>query len=149
MIDDPDTVLGEHGSAAVAAGKKGHHIGDYIPPEELERFMAKCNDAMAQKAAKASAERAKIQADNVGHRLLSKMGWKEGTLFSPESRSTAICFTRMSCLGRSTLGPPNALGRDVVLPHGAWCPTCEAPDSGLTLSYPLTQSGSACALDWL
>jgi hypothetical protein len=64
------------------AGKKGHHMGDYIPPEELEKFLAKCNDAMAQKAAKATAERAKIQADNVGHRLLSKMGWKEGILVS-------------------------------------------------------------------
>ncbi|XP_073391457.1 SURP and G-patch domain-containing protein 1-like protein isoform X2 [Physcomitrium patens] len=57
------------------SGKKGHHMGDYIPPEELEKFLAKCNDA---KAAKATAGRAKIQADNVGHRLLSKMGWKEG-----------------------------------------------------------------------
>ncbi|CAK9860101.1 unnamed protein product [Sphagnum jensenii] len=60
------------------AGKKGHHMGDYIPPEELEKFMSKCNDAKAVKAAKATADRAKIQADNVGHRLLSKMGWKEG-----------------------------------------------------------------------
>lgn len=55
-------------------------MGDYIPPEELEKFLAKCNDAKAAKAAKATADRAKIQADNVGHRLLSKMGWKEGTL---------------------------------------------------------------------
>uniref|UniRef100_A0A7I4E6L1 SURP and G-patch domain-containing protein 1-like protein n=1 Tax=Physcomitrium patens TaxID=3218 RepID=A0A7I4E6L1_PHYPA len=60
---------------SIIAGKKGHHMGDYIPPEELEKFLAKCNDA---KAAKATAGRAKIQADNVGHRLLSKMGWKEG-----------------------------------------------------------------------
>uniref|UniRef100_A0A0C9RQF4 TSA: Wollemia nobilis Ref_Wollemi_Transcript_2279_1969 transcribed RNA sequence n=1 Tax=Wollemia nobilis TaxID=56998 RepID=A0A0C9RQF4_9CONI len=58
--------------------KKGHHMGDYIPTEELERFLAACNDAAALKANKESAERAKIQADNVGHRLLSKMGWKEG-----------------------------------------------------------------------
>ncbi|KAF6142435.1 hypothetical protein GIB67_038054 [Kingdonia uniflora] len=58
--------------------KKGHHMGDYIPLEELEKFMATCNDAAAQKAAKESAERSKIQADNVGHKLLSKMGWKEG-----------------------------------------------------------------------
>lgn len=63
---------------APGAGKKGHHMGDYIPPEELEKFMSKCNDAKAVKAAKATADRAKIQADNVGHRLLSKMGWKEG-----------------------------------------------------------------------
>ncbi|KAF5201407.1 Surp and g-patch domain-containing protein 1-like protein [Thalictrum thalictroides] len=58
--------------------KKGHHMGDYIPPEELEKFLASCNDAAAQKAAKEAAERSKIQADNVGHKLLSKMGWKEG-----------------------------------------------------------------------
>jgi len=61
-------------------GKKGHHMGDFIPPEELEKFLASCNDAAAQKAAKEHVERSKIQADNVGHRLLSKMGWKEGAL---------------------------------------------------------------------
>ncbi|XP_040994213.1 SURP and G-patch domain-containing protein 1-like protein isoform X2 [Juglans microcarpa x Juglans regia] len=58
--------------------KKGHHMGDYIPPEELEKFLASCNDAAAQKSAREAAEKAKIQADNVGHKLLSKMGWKEG-----------------------------------------------------------------------
>ncbi|XP_017981976.1 PREDICTED: SURP and G-patch domain-containing protein 1-like protein isoform X1 [Theobroma cacao] len=58
--------------------KKGHHMGDYIPPEELEKFLAACNDAAAQKAARETAEKAKIQSDNVGHKLLSKMGWKEG-----------------------------------------------------------------------
>lgn len=63
---------------AQASGKRGHHMGDYIPPEELEGFLAKCNDAAAQKAAKEAADKAKIQADNVGHKLLSKMGWKEG-----------------------------------------------------------------------
>ncbi|XP_054793593.1 SURP and G-patch domain-containing protein 1-like protein isoform X2 [Prosopis cineraria] len=66
-----------------APAKKGHHMGDYIPPEELEKFLATCNDAAAQKAAKEAAEKAKIQADNVGHKLLSKMGWKEGALCIP------------------------------------------------------------------
>lgn len=65
-------------SLCVAPGKKGHHMGDFIPPEELEKFLATCNDAEAQKAAREAAERARIQADNVGHRLLSKMGWREG-----------------------------------------------------------------------
>uniref|UniRef100_A0A5B7BEZ8 Putative SURP and G-patch domain-containing protein 1-like protein isoform X1 n=1 Tax=Davidia involucrata TaxID=16924 RepID=A0A5B7BEZ8_DAVIN len=65
-------------SLQAAPVKKGHHMGDYIPPEELEKFLADCNDAAAQKAARETAERAKIQADNVGHKLLSKMGWKEG-----------------------------------------------------------------------
>lgn len=53
-------------------------MGDFIPQKELEKFMSSCNDASAQKTAKEAAEKAKIQADNIGHRLLSKMGWKEG-----------------------------------------------------------------------
>ncbi|KAL2461285.1 SURP and G-patch domain-containing protein 1-like protein [Abeliophyllum distichum] len=61
-----------------APTKKGHHMGDYIPLEELEKFLASCDDVAAQKAAKEAAEKIKIQADNVGHKLLSKMGWKEG-----------------------------------------------------------------------
>ncbi|KAK4769387.1 hypothetical protein SAY86_027537 [Trapa natans] len=65
-------------AAAAAASKKGHHMGDFIPPEELEKFLASCNDVAAQKSAREAAEKARIQADNVGHKLLSKMGWKEG-----------------------------------------------------------------------
>ncbi|KAK9724339.1 hypothetical protein RND81_05G065600 [Saponaria officinalis] len=57
-----------------ASRKWGHHIGDYIPLEEPGNYMAKCNDVAAQKAA----DKAKIQADNVGHKILSKMGWREG-----------------------------------------------------------------------
>ncbi|KAF8669358.1 hypothetical protein HU200_051699 [Digitaria exilis] len=56
--------------------KKGHHMGDFIPPEELEKFMARCNDAAAQKATKEAAEKAKIQADNIGHKLLRWVGGK-------------------------------------------------------------------------
>ncbi|KAJ1409748.1 G-patch domain [Sesbania bispinosa] len=52
------------------------HSKDEMPPPASPS--QPCNDAAAQKAAKEAAERAKIQADNVGHRLLSKMGWKEG-----------------------------------------------------------------------
>ncbi|XP_073157134.1 SURP and G-patch domain-containing protein 1-like protein [Henckelia pumila] len=58
--------------------EKGHHMGDFIPPEELDKFFASCNDASAQKALKEMADKAKIQADNVGHKLLSRMGWREG-----------------------------------------------------------------------
>lgn len=65
-------------SLQVGPVKKGHHMGDYIPPEELEKFLSTCNDAAARKAAKEAAKKAKIQADNIGHKLLSKMGWKEG-----------------------------------------------------------------------
>ncbi|XP_038707482.1 SURP and G-patch domain-containing protein 1-like protein isoform X2 [Tripterygium wilfordii] len=72
-----------------APGKKGHHMGDYIPQEELEKFMAACNDAAAQKAAKETLERSKIQADNVGHKLLSKMGWKEGEVLGGSRKGIA------------------------------------------------------------
>lgn len=58
-------------------------MGDYIPQDELVKFLATCNDAAARKAAKEAAEKAKIQADNIGHKLLSKMGWKEGALPHP------------------------------------------------------------------
>ncbi|GAB2210704.1 hypothetical protein Droror1_Dr00015986 [Drosera rotundifolia] len=61
-----------------APAKRGHHMGDYIPPEELEKFLETCNDASARKAAREAAEKMKIEADNVGHKLLSKMGWREG-----------------------------------------------------------------------
>ncbi|KAK3127971.1 hypothetical protein QOZ80_7AG0580820 [Eleusine coracana subsp. coracana] len=69
--------------------KKGHHMGDFIPQEELEKFMASCNDVAAQKAAKEAAEKAKIQADNIGHKLLSKMGWREGEGLGSEKRGRA------------------------------------------------------------
>ncbi|GLT60713.1 hypothetical protein SLA2020_334690 [Shorea laevis] len=58
--------------------KRGHHMGDYIPPEELEKFLSACNDAASQKAVQDFSDKTKIQSDNVGHKLLSKMGWKEG-----------------------------------------------------------------------
>ncbi|XP_010426812.1 PREDICTED: SURP and G-patch domain-containing protein 1-like protein [Camelina sativa] len=74
----PASLQGPSATPSTDPGKRGHHMGDYIPDEELDKFLAKCNDAAAQKATKEAAEKAKIQADNVGHKLLSKMGWKEG-----------------------------------------------------------------------
>ncbi|XP_064939854.1 SURP and G-patch domain-containing protein 1-like protein isoform X1 [Musa acuminata AAA Group] len=69
--------------------KKGHHMGDFIPPDELEKFLSSCNDVAAQKAAREAAEKAKIQADNIGHKLLSKMGWREGEGLGSDKRGRA------------------------------------------------------------
>lgn len=74
----PASLQGSSATPSSDSGKRGHHMGDYIPPEELDKFLAKCDDVAAVKATKEAAEKAKIQADNVGHKLLSKMGWKEG-----------------------------------------------------------------------
>eukprot|EP00879_Flechtneria_rotunda_P009876 GHRR01010328.1.p1 GENE.GHRR01010328.1~~GHRR01010328.1.p1 ORF type:complete len:422 (+),score=187.27 GHRR01010328.1:388-1653(+) len=56
-------------------GRRGHHMDDFIPKEELAKFMAQTgNKQLAQQVEAQSA----IGADNIGHKLLQKMGWKEG-----------------------------------------------------------------------
>ncbi|KAG6529099.1 SURP and G-patch domain-containing protein 1-like protein [Zingiber officinale] len=75
--------------ASLQAPKRGHHMGDFIPQEEMEKFMSSCNDAAVTKAAREASEKAKIQADNIGHKLLSKMGWKEGEGLGSDKRGRA------------------------------------------------------------
>ncbi|KAG2495641.1 hypothetical protein HYH03_006241 [Edaphochlamys debaryana] len=59
-------------------GSRGHHMGDYIPKEVLAEFMAKGGDKVAAAQAEQLANKNAIGSDNIGHKLLSKMGWKEG-----------------------------------------------------------------------
>ncbi|KAG2451265.1 hypothetical protein HYH02_003872 [Chlamydomonas schloesseri] len=59
-------------------GSRGHHMGDYIPKEVLAEFMAKTGDKIAKVQAEQLANKNAIGSDNIGHKLLSKMGWKEG-----------------------------------------------------------------------
>ncbi|CAL5221469.1 g3665 [Coccomyxa viridis] len=59
-------------------GKKGHHMQDFIPPEEMARLLAQSGSETAKAQAAALEEQQRIQADNVGHRMLQAMGWKEG-----------------------------------------------------------------------
>ncbi|KAI4323381.1 hypothetical protein L6164_022993 [Bauhinia variegata] len=101
-----------------ASGKKGHHMGDYIPQEELEKFMASCNDVAAQKAAKEAADKAKIQADNVGHKLLSKMGWKEGEGLGSSKKGISDPITagnvKMNNLGVGAQNPGEVTEEDDI-----------------------------------
>ena len=60
-------------------GTRGHHMQDFIPQDELAKVLAKSGDVAAQEHAKRIEEQSKIQPDNIGHKLLSKMGWKEGS----------------------------------------------------------------------
>ena len=60
-------------------GTRGHHMQDFIPADELVKVLAKSGDVAAQEHAKRIEEQSKIGSDNIGHRLLSKMGWKEGS----------------------------------------------------------------------
>jgi len=59
-------------------GSRGHHMSDYIPKEELARFLIKTGDEAAKKQAEVMVASTSIKADNVGYKLLQKMGWKEG-----------------------------------------------------------------------
>lgn len=59
-------------------GSRGHHMQDFIPKEELTKFLAKTGDVRAAAEAKALEQKNAISADNIGHKLLQKMGWREG-----------------------------------------------------------------------
>ncbi|CAF4059876.1 unnamed protein product [Rotaria sp. Silwood2] len=61
----------------MAHGK--HHIGDFIPACELEKFMKTYSALKEGQTLDVSDYRDfKIQAENIGYRLLEKFGWKEG-----------------------------------------------------------------------
>jgi len=60
-----------------AKGK--HHIGDFLPPEELSKFMDKYKAVKEGRQMDESAyQDFKIAQDNVGFKLLQKMGWSQG-----------------------------------------------------------------------
>lgn len=58
-----------------------HHIGDFLPPDELKKFMEKYQ---SQKNATlpdvSDYKEFKLKEDNIGYQMLQKLGWKgEGT----------------------------------------------------------------------
>lgn len=57
-------------------GGTGHHMGDWIPKEELDKFMAKSKGKEAVEEFEAKLNR--IDNSNLGHKMLAKMGWTEG-----------------------------------------------------------------------
>lgn len=60
-----------------AEGK--HHIGDFLPPEELKRFMEKSSAAKEGRQPNISDYKDfKLKEDNIGFKMLQKLGWSEG-----------------------------------------------------------------------
>ncbi|XP_047139702.1 SURP and G-patch domain-containing protein 1 isoform X1 [Hydra vulgaris] len=60
-----------------AKGK--HHLSDFLPPEELEKFLEKVKAVKEGREADFSDyAKYKIQEDNIGFKMLQKAGWKEG-----------------------------------------------------------------------
>ncbi|XP_049820564.1 uncharacterized protein LOC109599640 isoform X2 [Aethina tumida] len=61
-----------------AEGK--HHIGDFLPPDELKKFMEKSTAVKEGRQPNLSDYKEfKIKEDNIGFKMLQKLGWTEGT----------------------------------------------------------------------
>lgn len=57
-----------------------HHIGDFLPPDELQRFMEKWTALREDREPDMSDYREfKLKEDNMGFQMLKKMGWTEGS----------------------------------------------------------------------
>jgi splicing factor 4 len=68
--------------------KGSHHIGDFLPPDELEKFMQKWDhikDGNASELYDSDYKDFKLQSDNVGYQMLKKLGWTEGQGLGAES----------------------------------------------------------------
>ncbi|GFT73475.1 SURP and G-patch domain-containing protein 1 [Nephila pilipes] len=60
-----------------AKGK--HHIGDFLPPEELENFLEKWDAVKKGRTPDLSDYKEhKITSSNIGYQMLQKLGWSEG-----------------------------------------------------------------------
>ncbi|XP_071450189.1 uncharacterized protein [Hetaerina americana] len=60
-----------------AQGK--HHIGDFLPPDELEKFLEKYNAAKEGREPDLSDYKEyKLRENNIGFQMLQKLGWSEG-----------------------------------------------------------------------
>ncbi|KAK3867799.1 hypothetical protein Pcinc_026768 [Petrolisthes cinctipes] len=62
-----------------AEGK--HHIGDFLPPDELARFMEKYRAIK-----EGHYQDHKLTEENVGYRMLKSMGWTEGMGLGAEGK---------------------------------------------------------------
>jgi len=71
------------GSKNKPAEPAKHHIGDFLPPEAYEEFVAKARGDLVP------GEQNRITEDNRGHQLLAKMGWQEGAGLGRDGRGLA------------------------------------------------------------
>jgi len=61
------------------AGKGMHHIGDFLPPEELTKFMNKFKALQnGEEYDDSDYVENKITNENLGFKMLERMGWSEG-----------------------------------------------------------------------
>ena len=72
---------------ATERGKGKHHMGDFLPPEELAKFQEKVKAIKeGRKADLSDYAEFKIKEDNIGYKLLQQAGWEEGKGLGAEGK---------------------------------------------------------------
>ncbi|CAF1595622.1 unnamed protein product, partial [Didymodactylos carnosus] len=97
----------------MARGK--HHIGDFLPPDELEKFMETYSALKEGRTPDLSDYKEfKIQAENIGYQLLEKLGWSEGKGLGKHEDGIVVPVNKgITPVGNSGLGQdrPSELAR--------------------------------------
>lgn len=72
-------------------GQGKHHLGDFLPPDELQKFMEKYEALRDGRTPDLSDYKEfKLTENNIGYQMLTKLGWTEGQGLGPnESGITA------------------------------------------------------------
>lgn len=69
---------GRANGMSVHNGGSSHHIGDYLPNEELDKFKRASVDGLQYGHQPHHGQNSGLQGQNRGHALLRKLGWNEG-----------------------------------------------------------------------
>ena len=81
-------------------GKGKHHLGDFLPPEELKKFTAKVKAVKGESSLDSFdfsdyAEH-KITESNIGYKMLQQAGWKEGMGLGSQGQGITAPVNRYS-----------------------------------------------------
>lgn len=70
----------EKSSQLTESAQGKHHIGDFLPPEELTKFMSKFQSIKSGATFVDESDYAeqKLTQNNLGFKMLQRMGWNEG-----------------------------------------------------------------------
>ena len=100
-----------------AANRGKHHIGDFLPPDELKRFMEKF-EALKQGRDFDDSDYAqfKLTAENLGYKMLQKLGWEEGEGLGPSGEGITAPINKgkvpLDGAGLGTDGKDNLTGEE-------------------------------------
>ena len=72
-------------------GRGKHHIGDFLPPDELSKFMETFHALKEGREPDLSDYKEfKLTCENVGFQMLQKLGWKEGEGLGSEGQGIKV-----------------------------------------------------------